>query len=62
MEDDEFIPEPVAMTVGQAMKDFADWMLKQMSDDWQYQYSDECVDEGIMSNEYTFDEDGDRED
>ena len=54
------IPQLAAETVGECMTDFAGWMLKQMSDDYEYQYSDECVDEALISNEYEFDEDGRR--
>jgi hypothetical protein len=53
-------PEPVATTVGEQMKAFAGWMLKRMQEEYEYQYSDENVDETIRANEYEFDEDGRR--
>lgn len=46
----------------QAMRDFADWMYRQLEKEYEYRMSDENVDESIRINEYTFDEDGKRED
>jgi len=44
------------------MRDFADWIYHQLEREQEYQSSDEQVDENIKINEYTFDEDGNRED
>lgn len=49
-------------SVTQAMRDFADWIYKQLEADYDYRMSDEAVDESILANEYTFTKDGRRED
>ena len=53
------IPKDICEAVETALQDFASYMLKCMSDDYEWRYSDECVDENIQCNEYEFDEDGD---
>lgn len=40
---------------------FAVWIHTQLVREWEYQNRDEQVDESIVANEYTFDEDGNRE-
>jgi hypothetical protein len=40
--------------------DLASWLYDQLHAEYDYQNSDECVDESIEANEYEFDEDGDR--
>lgn len=42
----------------QIASDFADWVYRSLEKEYDYQMSDECVDEGIRANEYEFDEDG----
>lgn len=37
----------------------ADWLYKHLRDEWDYQSSDECIDEMIALNEYEFYENGD---
>ena len=44
----------------QLLRDFADWIYKQLESEHDYRMSDECVDEDIQANEYEFDEDGHR--
>lgn len=44
----------------QALRDLADWLYLQLEREWEYQSSDECVDEGIVANDYTFTADGKR--
>lgn len=44
------------------MRDFADWIYRQLEKEQEYQSSDEQVDEAMEANEYTFDEYGKRED
>ena len=66
IEDDDgelspLIPKDLCEAIERALNDFASYMLKSMSDDYEYQYSDECVDENISCNEYEFDEDGHRQ-
>lgn len=42
----------------QLMRDFADWIYKQLEAEYWYRMSDENVDENISINEYEFDESG----
>lgn len=48
--------------ITQLMRDFADWIYSRLEDEHDYQTSDEAVEEAIRANQYTFDEDGNRED
>lgn len=43
-------------------EDFAHWIYKLIDAEWDYCMSDENVDDSIRANEYTFTEDGNRED
>lgn len=43
------------------MRDFADWIYRQLEKEYEWRNADEQVDENILINEYTFDEDGNRE-
>ena len=54
------VPPFAAETVGECMTDFARWMLKLFRDDYNSLFEDEYIDETLVSNEYEFDEDGDR--
>ena len=49
----------VEEAIQEAMKDFADWIYRQLETEYNFQMSDECIDETIIANEYKFDEDGD---
>ncbi len=40
------------------LRDFAHWIYRQLEQEWDYQNTDEQVDESIQANEYEFDEDG----
>ena len=42
--------------------DLFQWIYRQLEKDWDYNNSDECVDENITNNDYTFLADGTRED
>lgn len=42
------------------LRDFARWIYRQLEQEYEYQNSDEVVDETIIINEYEFDEDGKR--
>ena len=44
-----------------ALRDFADWIYRRLEEEHDWLTSDEQVDESIIANEYTFDEDGNRE-
>lgn len=46
--------------ISEALRDFARWIYKQLETEYEYQNSDETVSENIISNEYEFDESGDR--
>jgi hypothetical protein len=48
--------------VRQLMRDFADWIYSQLEKEYDYQMSDDDVDESLICNEYTFDIDGNRKD
>jgi hypothetical protein len=48
--------------LSELIRDFADWIYKQLDSEATYCLSDECVDENIEANEYTFDEQGNRDD
>lgn len=47
-------------TLIQLARDFMDWIYKQLEKEWDYQNSDEQVDEAIKANEYEFLENGER--
>lgn len=44
----------------QLMRDFADWIYRQLETEYDYQNSDSTVNENIEANEYEFTENGDR--
>lgn len=44
----------------QCLRDLAHWLYRQLEREWDYMTSDECVDEGIAANGYTFTESGRR--
>jgi hypothetical protein len=48
--------------IKQLLRDFMDWIYHSLEKECEYQSSDENVDDAITCNEYTFDEDGRRED
>ena len=47
-------------TLIQLARDFMDWIYKQLEKEWDYQNSDEQVDDAIKANEYEFLENGQR--
>jgi hypothetical protein len=48
-------------TLIELARDFMDWIYKQLEKEWDYQNSDEQVEESIRANEYEFLEDGVRD-
>ena len=50
------LPKDMLEAIETALTGFASWMLKSMRDDYEYQYSDECVDQYL--EELEFDSDG----
>ncbi len=53
------VPDDDEDTIRQLLRDFADWIYKQLEKEYEYIMSDEAVEETIISNEYEFTEDGD---
>ena len=49
-------------TVRQALRDFADWIYRQLETEYEWRMADEQVNDAITCNEYTFDENGHRAD
>ena len=45
-------------TVIEALRDFANWIYRQLEAEYEYQNADEQVDENIRANEYEFTEEG----
>lgn len=43
-------------------RDFADWIYKGLEEEYEYQRSDEAVDDNMIANDYTFTVSGDRSD
>lgn len=56
--DDHTIGQGDCETVAECLRDFAAWLHSQLEREWEYQLSDDSIDENIRSNEYEFDEDG----
>jgi hypothetical protein len=52
--------EEVEEEITQALRDFADWIYRQLEKGYEYQNSDEVVAENIIANEYEFTENGNR--
>ena len=48
--------------IAQALRGFMDWIYKMLEKEYDWLRSDEAVDESIIANEYTFLENGKRED
>lgn len=46
--------------IAEGLRDFMRWIYRRLEAEWDYVNSDEAVDEGIVNNEYTFDEEGNR--
>lgn len=52
------VPEECEGDIIEALRDFARWIYRQLEQAYEYQTSDECVDETLAANEYEFDEAG----
>ncbi|MFA5898333.1 MAG: antitoxin of toxin-antitoxin stability system [Hyphomicrobium sp.] len=46
--------------ITRALRDFADWIYRQLESEYEWRMADEQVDDAILANEYTFDENGHR--
>jgi hypothetical protein len=58
--DDLLFPEDET-EIKEIMHDLMNWLYRQLESEYEYLLSDEAVDESIEANEYTFDENGNRE-
>jgi len=47
-------------TIQESLRDFMRWIYRSLEKEYEYQMSDETVDENIRCNEYEFDENGNR--
>lgn len=54
------LPDDVEVTLLEIMRNFARWIYRGIEAEYDYQMSDECVDDTLEANEYTFTEDGER--
>jgi len=58
--DDNPMTSDAIDTVSSALRDFADWIYRNLETEYEYQNSDEQIDETMRANEYEFTEDGKR--
>ncbi len=52
--------EDACTQIVEALRDFCKWIYGQLEKEYEYQMSDECVDENLNANEYNFTADGER--
>lgn len=57
-EDSDDCGDDVEQLITDALTSFAHWMATTIAAEYEYQYSDECVDESIEANGYEFTADG----
>lgn len=55
-----YLPDGVEDDITQAMRDFADWIYRQLESEYEWRMADEQVDDAITANEYEFDATGAR--
>ena len=58
--DNEYAVSVDSDGITQALRDFADWIYRQLAAEYEWCMADEQVDDAITANEYTFDERGNR--
>jgi hypothetical protein len=46
--------------VAEALRDLAHWLYRQLAREYEYQTSDEIIDEALIANDYTFTQAGRR--
>ena len=51
---DEYPSIEVQYEIEQLIRDFADWIYRQLEKEYEYQNSDEAIDDSIRANEYEF--------
>jgi hypothetical protein len=61
-DDEQDVSEQDEATLLDLMRDFAQWIYDGLEADYDYRMSNEALDEAMEANEYTFTEDGKRED
>ena len=57
-EDSDDCADAAEQAIVDALQSFAHWMATTIAAEYEYQYSDECVDESIKANGYEFTADG----
>lgn len=57
-DDDDALPPDLDAAADSLVSDFAFWIYDQLEQEHDYRLSDEAIDEGILNNDMTFDEDG----
>lgn len=55
-----FVSDEAKDGLAEVLRDFMNWIYRRLEKEYDYQMSDECVDEAIIANEYDFNEDGSR--
>lgn len=60
MQDGGYADDAHERAITEALREFADWIYKQLQREYEFQSSDEQVDEAIRANEYEFTENGER--
>ena len=58
---DERVSDDDRETVAELLRDVATWIHRSLEAEWEYRNSDDTIAEDIRANDYTFDEDGNRE-
>jgi hypothetical protein len=59
---DDHASDEITESLKELLRDFMRWIYKQLDINYDYMMSDESIDETIKINEYTFNENGKRED
>jgi hypothetical protein len=59
---DRAVSDDTEDAITQCLRDFMRWIYKRLETEWNYRNADEQVIDSIVANEYTFTEDGSRED
>ena len=55
---EEFIDQNDVSALEETLKDFMHWIYRQLESEYEYQMSDESIDESILANDYDFLESG----
>lgn len=60
MKGDDYAPEEAEKELKRLLRQFMDWIYKQLEEEDEYRNSDEAIDESIIANGYEFEADGSR--